>query len=79
MLCRVYAGSYCRTTGDILADPLEMKAFRHFQRICEDFLLIYIWIIIHSASADATADLSAETPENTFTKLKILLKHSRMI
>ena len=36
-------------------------------------------IIIHSASADASADLSAETPENRFSKLKILLKHSRML
>ena len=32
-------------------------------------------IIIHSASADASAD----TPENRFSKLKILLKHSRML
>ena len=39
----------------------------------------YIWIIIHSASVDASADLSAEMPENRFIKLKILLKHSRML
>ena len=32
-------------------------------------------IIIHSASADASADM----PENRFIKLKILLKHSRML
>ena len=34
-----------------------------------------IRIIIHSASADA----SAEIPENRFIKLKILLKHSGML
>ena len=37
--------------------------------------LDYLWIIIHSASAE----LSAEMPENRFIKLKILLKHSRML
>ena len=36
-------------------------------------------IIIHSASADASADLSADMPEERFIKLKILLKHSRML
>ena len=34
-------------------------------------------IIIHSASADASTDLSADMPEDGFFKLKILLKHSR--
>ena len=33
------------------------------------------WIIIHSASADLSADML----ENRFIKLKILLKHSRML
>ena len=37
------------------------------------------WIIIHSASADASADLSADMPENRLIKLKIILKHSRML
>ena len=32
-------------------------------------------IIIHSASADASADM----PENRLIKLKIILKHSRML
>ena len=36
-------------------------------------------IIIASASADASADLSADMPENRLTKLKINLKHSRML
>ena len=39
----------------------------------------YAKIIIHSASADASADLSADMPENRVIKLKILLKHSRML
>ena len=39
----------------------------------------YLWIIIHSAFADASADLSADMPEDRFIKLKILLKHSRML
>ena len=37
------------------------------------------WIIIHSASADVSADLSADMPENRLIKLKIILKHSRML
>ena len=36
-------------------------------------------IIIHSASADASADTSADMPEGRFSKLNILLKHSRML
>ena len=36
-------------------------------------------IIIHSASADTSADLSADMPENRLIKLKIILKHSRML
>ena len=36
-------------------------------------------IIIASASADASADLSADMPENRLIKLKIILKHSRML
>ena len=39
----------------------------------------YIWIIIHSLSADAFEDLSADMPEDRFIELKILLKHSRML
>ena len=39
----------------------------------------YGWIIIHSASVDASADLSAVMPENRLIKLKIILKHSRML
>ena len=38
-------------------------------------LLMHIWIFIHSASADLYADL----PEDRLFKLKILLKHSRML
>ena len=41
--------------------------------------LVKLKIIIHSASADASADLSADMPENTLIKLKIILKHSRML
>ena len=41
--------------------------------------LSYIVIIIHSASADASADLSADMPDDRFIKLKILLKHSRIL
>ena len=41
--------------------------------------LSYSWIIIHSASADESADLSADMPEDRFIKLKIILKHSRML
>ena len=41
--------------------------------------LAYGWIIIASASADASADLSADMPENRLIKLKIILKHSRML
>ena len=37
--------------------------------------LVKLKIIIHSASAD----LSADMPEDRFIKLKILLKHSRML
>ena len=37
--------------------------------------LIYRQIIKHSASADTSADM----PEGRFIKLKILLKHSRML
>ena len=33
------------------------------------------WIIIHSASANTSADM----PEGRFIKLKILLKHSGML
>ena len=36
-------------------------------------------IIIHSASADASADVSADMPENRLIKLKIILKHSRIL
>ena len=36
-------------------------------------------IILGGASADASADLSADILENRFIKLKILLKHSRML
>ena len=36
-------------------------------------------IIIASASADASADLSADMTENRLMKLKIILKHSRML
>ena len=36
-------------------------------------------IIIHSASADASADLSLNMSEDRFIKLKIVLKHSRML
>ena len=39
----------------------------------------YVWIIIHSAAADAAADLSADMPKNRLKKLKIILKHSRML
>ena len=39
----------------------------------------YLRMIIHSASANASADLSADMPKNRFIKLKILLKHSRML
>ena len=35
-------------------------------------------LILPSTSADASADLSADMPEDRFIKLKILLKHSRM-
>ena len=38
----------------------------------------YSWIILPSTSADASAYLSADMPEDRFIKLKILLKHSRM-
>ena len=41
--------------------------------------VIKVEIIIHSASADASADLSADMPENRLIKLKIILKHSRML
>ena len=43
------------------------------------YWLIMLWIIIHSASADASADLSADMPEKRLIKLEILLKHSRML
>ena len=36
-------------------------------------------IIIHSASGDASADVSADMPKNRLIKLKIILKHSRML
>ena len=36
-------------------------------------------IIIHSASADASADVSADMPENRLIKLEIILKHSRIL
>ena len=42
-------------------------------------VVTYIQIIIHSASADSSADLSADMPENRLIKLKIILKHSRML
>ena len=44
-----------------------------------NFRRVMIRIIIHSASADASADLSADMPEDRVIKLKILLKHSRML
>ena len=49
------------------------------QVACEKLRLEYYKIIIHSASADASADLSADLPENRLIKLKIILKHSRML
>ena len=39
----------------------------------------YDGIIIHSASADASADVSADMPENRLIKLEIILKHSRIL
>ena len=49
-----------------------------------EIIILLIWtniprIIIHSASADASADVSAGMPENRLIKLKTILKHSRML
>ena len=71
---------------NIVEDPLENKVelsgrnkdLPHSGRITKTSILCrgdYRQIIIHSASADASADM----PENRLIKLKIILKHSRML
>ena len=47
--------------------------------IIDTKLLDYYLLILPSTSADTSADLSADMPEDRFIKLKILLKHSRML
>ena len=55
---------------------VEKYSFLNGSEFCQKLIgTIISVIIIHSASADASSDM----PVERFIKLKILLKHSRML
>ena len=60
-------------------DTVILYTILLFGSVVVDWLIYKVELIIASASADASADTSADMPEGRLIKLKILLKHSRML